>query len=80
MDAEVVGSQMIDTPVGEQETYKVRTVFDRKPYPGLNNKRRPRIVVDIFFGKKPGNPPLAFHLVGGPVRAQGQLVRWSRGR
>lgn len=81
MTAAVEGSRAVRTPAGEMDSWFVRSVFDRKPTPGLSRTKRPRIEMDVFLAKDETQAPLQFVVRLEGVEAVGRLVRWStRGR
>lgn len=81
MTAEVEGSRRVQTPAGRMDSWFVRSIFDRKPTPGLSRTARPRIEMDVFLSKDETQTPLRFVVRLKGIEAVGRLVRWStRGR
>ena len=77
MTAKVEGSRTVRTPAGRMEAWYVRSVFDRKPTPGLSRTKRPRIEMDVFLAIDDSQAPLRFVVRLEGVEAVGRLVRWS---
>lgn len=79
MDAKVEDLVEIETPAGRKRAYKVGTVFDRRPTPGLSSSKRPRFEIDVFLADDRSQAPLQFVMRQGGITAEAKLVRWSLG-
>jgi hypothetical protein len=77
MTAKVERVVEVDTPAGARPAYLVKTVFDRKPTPGLNNQVRPKMEVDVYLAADAAQAPLQFVVRAEGVEALAKLVRWS---
>lgn len=77
MNATVLGVTEISTPAGPKSAYRVRTTFERKPHAQLNNSKRPKIEVEIFYAKDRGQTPLAFVVKSDGITAEAKLTRWA---
>lgn len=76
--AEVLGTELVDTPVGQKKAYRVRAKLTQRFYP--KNRRAPFVDVDILIGDLPGRPPLAFEMRDRKVSGKADLIRWNPGR
>lgn len=77
MTAKVEGIVPVDTPAGKKDAYKVTTLFHRKPHHTLNNNKRPKAEIDVFFSTDGAQTPLMFVVRTNGIEARGRLVRWS---
>ncbi len=77
MNAKVVGIEKVSTPAGRKPAYKVHATFDRRPTPGLNNRKRPKFAVNMYFSTDDNRVPYRFDIITGPVVASAHLKRWS---
>ena len=77
MDAQVDRLVEVDTIAGRREAYEVRTKFDRRPTPGLDNQNPPKVEIDVFLANDATQAPLMFTIRQGSITANAKLVRWS---
>ncbi|MCK6552436.1 DUF3108 domain-containing protein [Myxococcota bacterium] len=78
MEAEIAGTERVDTPVGPKDATVVRTSFVRSEHPDLSAAgRKQRIEMDVFLAKDASQAPLAFTIRTEKITADVKLVRWS---
>lgn len=78
MNAKVEGRDKVDAPGGERRAHVVHARFDRRPYRGLNNKRRPKANVRIYLDDDAAQTPLGFEGDLNGIPMEGELVRWGK--
>lgn len=78
LEAEVMGTETMGTPVGERPVLKVVTHWVRLPHPDFNPKGEPPwFDVDIYFTQDAYKAPVAFVARTKDFSARGDLVRWA---
>lgn len=77
MTGQVTGTEVISTPVGKKEAYRLQLHFVRKPHPSLRKFDPPTYDMVVFVSKDRYQTPLRFELDVDGVTAVGHLERWS---
>ena len=77
MAAQVDRRVEVDTIAGKRPAYEVKTIFHRRPTPGLDNRNPPKVEIDVFLADDGTQAPLMFTIRQGSITASAKLVRWS---